>query len=220
MSAPSIVSEAAVTLLGAGPVPDGALAAALALAPVAIAADGGANLALPKGVSLRAVIGDMDSVADPESLRARGVTLLEIAEQDSTDLEKCLRSIAAPFFVGLGFLGGRADHALAAFNALVVAPEAKVALLGAQDVCFLCPETLALDLPAGTRVSFFPMGPACGLLSEGLRWPVSGLDFAPYGRIGVSNAALGGRLRAGFDRRSVIAILPAAHLRDAVGALV
>ncbi len=214
-----IVSAAGVTLIGAGPVPDGALAAALALAPVAIAADGGANVALPAGVALRAVIGDMDSVADPEGLRARGVTLREIAEQDSTDLEKCLRSVKAPFFVGVGFLGGRADHALAALNALATRPEAKAVLLGAEDVCFLCPDGLRLDLAAGTRVSFFPMGRARGVESSGLRWPVAGLDFAPDGRIAVSNAALGGPLTARFDRRRVIAILPAAQLAAAIAAL-
>ena len=42
-----------------------------------------------------------------------------IPEQDSTDFDKCLRHIAAPLVLGVGFLGGRVDHELAAFSTLV-----------------------------------------------------------------------------------------------------
>ena len=44
--------------------------------------------------------------------------------------------------------------------------------------------------------------------SEGLRWPVAGLDFRPDGRIGTSNAALGGPVRIGFDAPRMLVVLP------------
>ncbi len=208
-----------VTLVGGGPVAPAQLAAALALAPEALAADGGGDVPLPGGAEFRAVIGDMDSLRDADALRRRGVPLHAVAEQDSTDLEKCLRSIAAPLFVGLGFLGGRIDHHLAAMNALARHPAVPVVLVGGGDLCFLCPTRFAIDLAPGTRVSLFPLGPVSGIASEGLRWTVTGLDFAPDGRIGTSNEARGGPVRLEWDAPRMLAILPADHLEKAVAAL-
>lgn len=208
-----------VTLVGAGPVAPGLLPAALALAPVAVAADGGGDVVLPGGRRFRAVIGDMDSLGDREALGAQGVALHHLAEQDSTDLEKCLYSVSAPMFLGVGFLGGRVDHTLAAMNVLMRYRAVPVVLIGAQDLCFLCPRELALDLAAGTRVSLFPMAPVTGRVSEGLRWPVAGLGMAPDARVGTSNMALGGRLRLGFDVRAMLVVLPTGLLAPVVVAL-
>jgi thiamine pyrophosphokinase len=47
------------------------------------------------------------------------VPVHHLPEQDTTDFEKCLYSVAAPLLLGVGFLGGRADHHLAAMNVLV-----------------------------------------------------------------------------------------------------
>lgn len=207
-----------VTLIGGGPVDAGLLGRALALAPEAVGADGGGDVALPAGVEFAAVIGDMDSLRGVEALRARGVALHEIAEQESTDLEKCLYAVEAPLFLGLGFLGGRIDHGLAAMNALA-REERPVVLLGPEDVCFRCPRELELELAAGTRVSLFPMAPLRGIVSEGLRWPVSGLAMAPAGRIGTSNQALGGPMRLAFDGPEMLVVLPQETLVAVFGQL-
>jgi thiamine pyrophosphokinase len=203
-----------VTLVGGGPVDPAALEAALALAPEAVAADGGGDVALPGGRRFGAAIGDMDSLRGADRLRAAGVPVHHLPEQDTTDLEKCLYSVAAPLLLGVGFIGGRADHHLAAMNALVRYADRAVALVGAEDVCFLCPPLLALELPAGTRVSLFPMAPVRGVVSEGLRWSVVGLAMSPGGRTGTSNEALGGRVRVGFDAQAVLAILPVGLLPE------
>lgn len=201
-------SPGPVTLIGGGPIPPGALDRALALAPTAVAADGGGDVALPAGHRLTAVIGDMDSLGDAGALRAQGVALHAIAEQETTDLEKCLYSLAAPLTLGVGFLGGRGDHHLAALNALVRAAPRPVILIGPEDVVFACPPDFALALAPGARVSLFALRPVRGLGSEGLRWPIAGLDFAPDGRTGVSNAALGGTTRLRLDGWGALAILP------------
>lgn len=208
-----------VTLIGAGPIGDGDIAAALAIAPVAVAADGGADRALPEEVGFAAVIGDMDSQRRAAALAADGVPVHLVGEQDSTDLEKCLYSVEAPLFVGVGFLGGRIDHHMAAMSALVRYAAKAVLLIGREDVAFACPPRLDLDLPEGTRVSLFPMLPVRGSRSEGLRWSIDGLDLAPGGRIGTSNAASGDRVRVGFDRPGALVILPRAHLGAAADAL-
>jgi thiamine pyrophosphokinase len=184
-----------------------------------VAADSGGDLALPDGRRFAAVIGDMDSLRAAAALRAAGVPLHYVEDQDTTDLEKCLVAVAAPLFVGLGFLHGRLDHHLAAMNALVRNADRPIVLVGGEDLCFVCPPELDLDLPAGDRVSLFPMGPARGRLSVGLRWSVEGLAMAPDGRIGTSNAALGGRLRIGFDAPVMLVILPSGHLRQVAARL-
>lgn len=199
---------APVLLIGGGPVAPELLAAALALAPVVVGADGGGDVALPSGRDFAAVIGDMDSLRGAAALRARGVPVIEIAEQDSTDFEKCLASVAAPLILGLGFLGGRLDHQVAALNALVAHPDTPCVLIGGVDLCFLCPTDLVLDLAPGVRVSLFPMAAVRGVRCEGLRWSTAGLEMAPWGRIGTSNIATGGRMRLAFDRRAVLVILP------------
>lgn len=219
MSAVLFRSARPVTLLGGGPIGAPALAAALALAPDVVAADGGADHPLPPAHPLRLVVGDMDSLRDAQGLRARGVPLHRIDEQETTDLEKGLRSVAAPLIVGLGFLGGRLDHQLAALNAIVRHPEPPVILLGDTDLCFRCPAELAMDLPAGTRVSLFPMAPVTGTRSEGLRWPVEGLALNPAERVGTSNEATGGPVRIGFEPSGMLAILPAACLPAAAASL-
>jgi len=208
-----------VTLVGAGPIVPRHLEAALALAPEAVGADGGGDVALPGGHRFRAVIGDLDSLRGGEALRAAGVAVHRIGEQESTDLEKCLGSVEAPLFLGVGFLGGRLDHELAAMNALVKHVRVPVVLIGEADICFVCPAELALDLPAGTRVSFFPMAAARGVLSEGLRWSVAGLALRPDGRIGTSNVALGGPVRVGFDAPRVLVVLPEGLLGPVVDRL-
>ncbi len=208
-----------VLLVGAGPLPPGMPGSVLDLAPALVAVDGGAHHVETHHDRILAVLGDMDSVDPDWSARHPAIPVHRITEQDSTDLEKGLYSTEAPLLLGLGFLGGRMDHHLAAMNALVKNPQRRLILIGDEDICFLCPPRLNLDLPAGTRVSFFPMSQARGLASTGLRWPVDGLDFRPDGRIGTSNEATGGRMQAGFDRPGILVILPQDSLRQVAARL-
>lgn len=212
-------AEGPVTLVGGGPVDAEKLEAALAIAPEAVAADGGGDVALPGDARFRAVIGDLDSLEGIASLRAAGVPVHRIAEQDTTDLEKCLAAVAAPLVIGLGFLGGRIDHHLAAMNALGRHAGRRVLLVGRDDLCFACPPEFEIDLAAKTRLSLFPMAPTRGLVSDGLRWPVDGLGFRPDGRIGTSNHAMGGTVRIGFDAPGMLVILPARLLGEVAARL-
>lgn len=178
-----------VTLIGGGVVDPELVARAWAVAPVVVAADGGADQALALGITPEVVIGDMDSISDAGRAALSG-RMISVAEQNSTDFEKCLCRIAAPFVVAVGFDGGRLDHSLAAISVLARRVGPPVVMLCAQDVVFAPPPRLHLDLAAGTRVSIFPMGPLRGH-SRGLRWPIDGLTLTPGGMIGTSNEALG-----------------------------
>lgn len=219
MSRIVIDSTENITLVGGSAVAPGLIGRLLDRAPVLVAADGGADLAWAEGHRPRAVIGDMDSIADLAEWAARGVEMVEIAEQLSTDFEKCLYSLRAPLILACGFLGARTDHALAAMSGLLRYAEARVILVSETEIVFHTPPALAIDLPEGTTVSFFPLAPVTGTRSAGLEWSVEGLALRPGGRIGTSNRALGGRVEAGFDVPGVLTILPAAMLDAAMTAL-
>lgn len=219
MNRPIVESLRGITLVGGGPVSRRDLRASLLRAPCLVAADGGADRALAAGLCPEAVIGDFDSISDAARAAIPAGRLYPIAEQETTDFDKALRSVVAPFVLALGFSGARMDHGLAVFNALVQHPARACLVVGPQDVVFLCPPKVTLRLRVGDRLSLFPMGPVSGE-SSGLRWPVKGLEFAPDGRIGTSNEVSASEVRLAFDVARMLVILPRARLDAALAALV
>ncbi|MFQ5439507.1 MAG: thiamine diphosphokinase [Paracoccaceae bacterium] len=191
---------------------------ALELAPHIIAADGGLGHVFRAGLEPELVIGDFDSASGRDLARVLPEKLRKCTDQDSTDFEKCLSRIAAPFAVALGMFGSRLDHGLAALNALVAHQTYPVLALSGKDVVFRCPPELRLNLPVATRLSLFPLAPVRGR-SAGLSWPIDGMDFSPVGRIGTSNRTCERTVRLWLDGPSMLAILPARHLPEAVRAV-
>ncbi|WP_296762416.1 thiamine diphosphokinase [Sediminimonas sp.] len=179
-----------IVLVGGGGIAPALWDAVTAHGGEVVAADRGAGAALARGLMPRAVIGDMDSLRASDRAALPPGIIHPIAEQETTDFEKCLRSVCAPVILGLGFGGPRMDHALANFSALVRHPYRRCLLLDGKDLVFLAPPVLRLDLVPGTRFSVFPMGPV-EAESEGLQWPLDGLSLAPDGRIGTSNRVTG-----------------------------
>ncbi len=205
-----MIFKAPVLLVGNGPVDAGAVALAGAHCAAVVAADGGADAALAHGLALAATIGDMDSATAKNPAAPYG-EIIRIAEQDSTDFEKCLHTIQAPLFIGIGFLGGRLDHELAALNALIKTPQ-NVVLIGEEDLVFRLPKTTRLTLPVGTRLSTFPMGRVAGITSTGLEWPLDGLPFSPSGSISTSNRSTAPEITLTNPGQPLLCILPRAHL--------
>jgi thiamine pyrophosphokinase len=223
MSHRIVSSQTPVVMVGGGVCPALALDAALTKSRTVVAADSGAEALLARGIVPEAVYGDMDSLSAPARASLPEGTVVEIAEQDSTDFDKALRHVDAPLVLAFGFLGARFDHALAALTVLAARPDRRCILVGETDAIALLPPRLALDLEAGTRVSLYPLGPVTGR-SEGLRWPIAGIRFAPGGRVGTSNAATG-PVSLETDAPLMVLILPldclplmqAALLREPVG---
>lgn len=214
----SIVARSGmVLLLGGAGCDKTAFDTLLVKSDAVVAADGGADHALALGCVPDAVIGDLDSVSDQALVKIPSERVHHIAEQDSTDFDKVLRSVDAPLVVGLGFLGGRIDHELAVLNVLVRRPDRLCVMVGDEDVICHVPPELALDLPLESRFSLFPMAPVTGR-SEGLRWPIDGIGFAPDGRGGTSNA-VSGPVRLQMDGPGMLLILPRSALEPVLGAL-
>lgn len=195
-----------VTLIGGGAVGAGDLETALALAPTCVAADSGADVALQAGVTLAAAIGDMDSISPESVAQIPTDKFHKIPEQMSTDFGKALRNISAPCIIAVGFSGARIDHQLGVLHTLVMYPDVACVVLGAEDIIFVCPPRFELPMAPGTRVSLFPMGTVTGR-SEGLQWPIEGLEFAPSVMSGTSNCATGD-LKLWMEATCMLCILP------------
>jgi thiamine pyrophosphokinase len=177
-----------------------------------VAADGGAGAALAAGLMPEAVIGDFDSLSDAVRDSLPPERLHQVGEQDSTDFDKALRSIAAPAVLAVGFLGARVDHQLAAFNTLVQGHDSPCVLIGETEVIFHLTDAVELPTQAGDVVSLFPMQDVQGR-SAGLEWPIDGLQMSPMGRIGTSNRAVG-PMRLAPEGAGLLVIVPRRLLAD------
>jgi thiamine pyrophosphokinase len=209
-------SRSPIIVVGAGDVSDEDLRFITSSGHTIVAADGGALRCLAAGIVPDAVIGDLDSLGDAAA-RIPANRLHRIAEQETTDFGKCLRSVEAPLVLAFGVTGPRIDHTLAVCATLVERAEVPALVVGAADLLFHAPPRLALDLPLGARLSLFPMAPVTGR-SEGLRWPIEGISFAPWGRIGTSNE-VNGPVRIAMDGPGMIVITPREALAQVSAAL-
>lgn len=187
--------EGPVILLGGGEI-DAAMPARLAARgyPV-LAADGGANYLRDGDLLPEAILGDLDSLDDRSFWEAR-TQVIEIAEQDSTDLEKCLYSSSAPLYLALGFLGKRFDHSLAALHVLTkYLRQKRVILVDRVDLMLATHGPFEMTLPEGCRFSLHPLEPVTFARSEGLVYPLDGLHLAQGLRGGTSNQVTNGPVR-------------------------
>lgn len=152
-----------------------------------VGADGGAGKALAAGISVDAVVGDLDSAgAGLRSALPEGAFHLR-DDVNSTDLQKAIsfcieQGCDAIDIVAAG--GGRADHALANLAVLVLFRGGP--LLRIVDDEFeveLVQELVTIDSPPGTVVSLVAIGACSGITTTGLRWNLDGasLSFSPRG---------------------------------------
>jgi thiamine pyrophosphokinase len=221
MSSLPLRFETGVTLVGGAVQGRAAVEAAHRHAPVLVAADGGADRLEAMRLAPAAVIGDMDSLADPARWRAGPARFVHLAEQDSTDFEKCLYATEAPFYLAVGFTGQRTDHTLAVFNSLLRYAGKRIVVLGDHEVSTLARpgETLRLKVTPGARVSIYPLQPVRATHSRGLQWPVDGLELAPGARIGTSNQAIQPVIELAFDAPGALVMLEVDALASLVRAV-
>lgn len=214
-----VQSQRGITLVGGAPVALRDLKLALRRAPDLVAVDGGADRLLRAGLTPAAAIGDFDSISDQAKAVLGQARLHHIAEQETTDFDKALRSVAAPLVLGLGFVGARVDHGLAVLNALVRQADRPCVLIGPQDLVFHVPAELRLRLVPGDRLSLFPMAAVQGR-SRGLHWPIDGLAFAPDGMIGTSNRVSAPEVTLQMAGPGMLMMLPRNRLDAVLRALV
>ncbi|WP_296418960.1 thiamine diphosphokinase [Pseudooctadecabacter sp.] len=186
MNSPIVSSPKPITLIGGAQVAHSLITEALKYGADVVCADGGADTALWAGLDPVAVIGDMDSVSEAAK-DAYSDVLHQIAEQDSTDFDKALRNIDAPLIIGVGFLGQRLDHAMAALHVLQKY-DRPVVLLGEDDLVFVVPDQITMTVPVGLRISLMPLAEPV-VTTHGLRWEVTEATMSMRDFIGSSNEA-------------------------------
>ena len=155
-----------------------------------VGADSGGDAIMEAGLVPDAIIGDLDSISDPEGW-PEATRVFHIGEQITTDFEKSLYSTRAPVTVALGMTGRRFDHTLSAISAATrFARERRIILSDEHDVALAMSGPFAFRLPKGERVSIYPLAPIDFVHSEGLLYPLDGLHLEQGGLIGTSNESL------------------------------
>ena len=192
------VTRAAIVLAGGDPV-EPTLRRLLCADAVVVAADSGLHQAELLGLRVDFVVGDLDS-ADPaavERARAAGAVVeRHPVDKDATDLELALdvaRERGARRITVVGGAGGRLDHFLANVALLASPRFADVeidARLGEAYVVVVQggrpPHVMTGTV--GSIVTLLPAGgDACGITTEGLRYPLHGETLGRGTTRGVSN---------------------------------
>ncbi len=215
MAAPS-ASELVVVITG-GDVVDPAHLEAVTDDAFVIAADSGIDHAQALGLRIDLAVGDFDSVT-PAALATATATGTRIerhpAAKDATDLELALDAAISrrPGRIHvLGGHGGRLDHLLA--NALVLAAPAwaSAAITAQMGPARLSVVRSAVELPGpvGDLVSLVPVhGPALGVTTSGLLYPLDHEDLHPGSTRGISNELTRPPGRVSIEHGVLVAIQP------------
>lgn len=173
-----------------------------------IGADAGALLAQPLGLPLDLIVGDADSLGEARlaAFAKAGVAIERApADKDASDLELALQaavSRGATEVVVLGAFGGRLDHllvnvSLLAWPALAgqvfeLLDNGSRARLLTSDSSSPRPARLELADRPGDLVTLLAFdGPAHGVTTAGLRWPLADATLAPGSSLGLSNVLTG-----------------------------
>ena len=188
-----------------------------------IAADSGLQAVERLGLTADLVVGDLDSV-DPALLDRPGLEVdRHPPAKDQTDIVLALdraRDLGPRAVVVVSGGGGRLDHALANLLVLASPRYAQVrvrALIGDAEVAVVR-DHHTMTAPAGTVVSLFAVdGPAHGVTTEGLRYPLRDEVLDPLSSRGVSNEFAGGPAAVHVARGALLVIRPGGERRDSRG---
>ena len=206
-----IEPDVVVVASGQGP------AVAVPAARMVVAADGGLDRALSLGLPVDVVVGDLDSVSPAALARAEAGSVRVVRHpqaKDATDLELALdeaAALGASRVLVVASDGGRLDHLLASLLLLASGRYAALeldALVGEALVHVVRGER-ALPGTAGELLTLLPLGgPAVGVTTDGLAYPLAGETLDPGTTRGVSNVFTGPQARVAVDSGVLLAIRP------------
>jgi thiamine pyrophosphokinase len=182
-----------------------------------VAADSGLEHAQALGVEVDVVVGDLDSVnpaALDVAIAAGAIVETHPAEKDATDLELAIDAALARGATRvrvLGAHGGRVDHYLA--NVLLLAsprfaPASIDARLGDAHVTVIRDRADLVGEPGGLCTLLPIGGPAVGVTTNGLRYPLRRERLEPGSTRGVSNQFLAPQAAVSLDAGVLLAIVP------------
>ena len=213
---PSRIGRAIV--VSGGLAPDAAEVGALPAGALVIAADSGLEHAASLGLAVDVLVGDLDSaaVAAVGAAEAAGVRIeRHPVDKEATDLELALEHALAlganRVTVVSGGGGARLDHHLAELVLLASARFAPLRLdarIGsARAIPIHAGEAVSLVGAAGAVLTLIALGgPASGITTEGLRWPLRSETLDPGSTRGVSNEIVAGPVRVELTGGTLLAV--------------
>ena len=205
--------EPDVVVVASGPGP----AVGVPAGATVVAADGGLDRAFALGLGVDVVVGDLDSasaaaVEAGEAAGARGVR--HPVAKDATDLELALDeavALGARRVLVIASAGGRLDHLAASL--LLLGAERYAALeldaLVGDAVVHVVRGERTLSGHVGELLTLLALGgPAEGVTTVGLEYPLDGEPLAPGSTRGVSNVFVETEIRVSATDGVLLAIRP------------
>jgi thiamine pyrophosphokinase len=219
------VSRTVVIVIGGGEI-DSRVVGHLPADRMVIAADSGLDHAMELGLEVDLLVGDLDSVSEPALAEAgaRGTPVeRHRPDKDATDTELALAAAVERGCTRLIGVGGprpdesRLDHELGvllAFAAPGLADREVELWWGSAHVLVLHgPGIAAIDAPPGAIVSLLPVhGPAIGVTTAGLRYPLRAEPLTPGSGRGISNEVEAAGAGAGAAGSAPKPARPSVHL--------
>lgn len=179
-----------------------------------IAADGAAIRLAERGVKPSIIIGDFDTLHRSGLLhRFEAIPQLHIAEQDSTDFEKCLDYCTNAGFGSVlvcGIHGGEMEHSLNNWS-IAMRYASRLALCLYDAGRYGLPVNHSVDIPvqAGDTISLIPQ-PHAVLTTSGLHWPLRNEELRLGYREGARNRADSSRITIDLHEGSLLVFCNAA----------
>jgi thiamine pyrophosphokinase len=219
--------ERPIVIVRGGPAPDPRVRGHVAPDSFVIAVDSGYEHAVALGLVVDVVVGDLDSISPSAllQLQALGIPIVRYpTDKDATDLELALElaltlsaEVASRPVTVLGGAGwdDRFDH-VAGQIGLLASPRWKLltltAYLGTASVRPVHGGSdVALSGVVGSVVSIVPVGgPAHGVGTDGLRYPLHGETLDVFATRGVSNEFAASSARVSLTHGVVLVIVPSA----------
>lgn len=206
-----------VIVVTGGAALDAQLVADLPADAMVVAADSGIDRALDLGLHVDVAVGDFDSVSTEglETVADRGAQIQRHrTAKDETDLELALDTavaLGASRVLVLGGDGGRLDHLLgnvlvltaakyAALDLVAEMATARVTVVRARAVLSGQPNDLVTLLAVG--------GPAFGVTTTGLQYPLRDEDLHPGSSRGVSNVLVDDHAEVLLRSGTLVAVQP------------
>ncbi len=203
-----MAEKTVVVISGAAPVSDVALVAIPRDAPI-VAADAGVDHARAAGLAVTLAVGDFDSAVSlgdvPVERHPR--------EKDATDLELAMHAALAlepERLLVVSGAGARLDHLVAELGLIAADAFAGVEVDAVFDrtTVHVVRGERRIDGTAGGLVSLVAMhGPAEGVTTEGLAYPLRGETLEAGSTRGVSNVFAAPEARIVVERGVVLALL-------------
>lgn len=160
-----------------------------------LCADGGTRHALALGLTPNLIIGDMDSF-NVERLSFNVDVLRFPKDKDETDLELAIAQalkMNPSEVVIIGALGGRMDQTLGNIALLsdLRPSTCDIKLNDGAEEIFFCRDHAQVNGRSGDIVSLIPWGrEVTGVVTENLKWKLSGETLYPHKTRGISNEML------------------------------